>query len=66
MESQINPMALILDNPNGGRRSIRLNAADISMIVASYQIAFKNKKMPSYQALTDWIGETPLYLPEDV
>lgn len=59
-------MAIILENPHGPRRSIRLNAADIAMIVASYQTAFKNKKVPSYQMLCDWITETPVYLPEDV
>lgn len=57
-------MAQIIENFNGGRRSIRLNTDDIINIVREYQnISYSCK---SYEEIRRNLDNFNMYLPEDI
>jgi hypothetical protein len=57
-------MAKILDNPNGGRRMIRLSGEDILMVVSLVQQEFRGSTA-TYTDLKDVLTTRPFYLPEE-
>lgn len=57
-------MAQIIENLNGGRRSIRLNTDDVINIVREYQnITYSCK---TYDDIRNNLENCNLYLPEDI
>lgn len=57
-------MARILDNPNGGRRMIRLTGDDIMMVLAMVQQEFRGR-LANYDDLESTLVHRPFYLPEE-
>lgn len=57
-------MAQIIENLNGGRRSIRLNTDDVINIVREYQNIVHSCK--TYDDIRNNLDDFNLYLPEDI
>lgn len=59
-------MAKIVENPTGGRRSIRLTPDDVAMVISAYQLRTKALKLANYTDLKHALEGQPIYLPEDL
>lgn len=57
-------MAHIVENPNGGRRLIRLSGDDVMMIMARVQQECRQGPA-TYGQLKAVMASRPFYLPED-
>lgn len=58
-------MAKILENPNGGRRMIRLSSDDVMMVITMMQQEFRGSAT-DHDQLRNTLETRPFYLPEEV